>query len=91
MLLLDNLVAAYDGKDFAGLTEIYKNQVSAIADAWLRLNLDALLDIFVKDAPKDTQEWALEYIKEALGKAEPAAINKYSELVNDLTKFVEGK
>ena len=48
-------------------------------------------DIFVKDAPKDTQEWALEYIKEVLGKAEPAAINKYSELVNDLTKFVEGK
>ena len=91
LLLLDNLVAAYDGKDFAGLTEIYKNQVSAIADAWLRLNLDALLDIFVKDAPKDTQKWALEYIKEALGKAEPAAINKYSELVNDLTKFVEGK
>lgn len=62
-----------------------------MTDSWLRLNLDALLEIFVKNAPADTRKWALEYMKLALGQAEPATINKYSELVSNLTKFAEGK
>ena len=62
-----------------------------MTDSWLRLNLDALLEIFVKNAPADTRKWALEYMKLALGQAESATINKYSELVSNLTKFAEGK
>ena len=91
LLLLDRLVIAYDNKDFTGIMEIYENYVRTITGGWLRLNLDALLEIFVKDAPVDTQKWAVEYMKMALGSAESAAINKYSELINNLTKFVEEK
>lgn len=91
LLLLDRLVVAYGNKDFTEIMEIYKNYVNTITDGWLRLNLDALLEIFIKDAPIDTQKWAVEYMKLALGNAEPAAINKYSELVSNLTKFVEEK
>lgn len=91
MLLLDRLTAAYDGRDFEKIMGIYKDHVSTMTDSWLRLNLDALLEIFVKNAPADTRKWALEYMKLALGQAEPATINKYSELVSNLTKFAEGK
>ena len=91
LLLLDRLTAAYDGRDFEKIMGIYKDHVSTMTDSWLRLNLDALLEIFVKNAPADTRKWALEYMKLALGQAEPATINKYSELVSNLTKFAEGK
>ena len=57
----------------------------------MSLNLDALLDIFMKEAPTDIQRRALDYAKRALGAAVPAAINKYSDLVANLTKYVDGK
>ena len=71
--------------------EIYGQQVAAVADARLRLNLDALLEVFAKEAPEDVQREALEYVKEALGTARPGAIAKYSDLVTVLTKYVEEK
>ena len=85
------MTAKYDAKDFAGLMEVYEGKVSPIANDWLRLNLDALLDIFMKEAPTDIQRRALDYAKRALGAAVPAAINKYSDLVANLTKYVDGK
>ena len=91
LLLLDDLTAKYDAKDFAGLMEVYEGKVSPIANDWLRLNLDALLDIFMKEAPTDIQRRALDYAKRALGAAVPAAINKYSDLVANLTKYVDEK
>ena len=48
-------------------------------------------DIFMKEAPTDIQRRALDYAKRALGAAVPAAINKYSDLVANLTKYVDGK
>ena len=91
LLLLDRLTVAYEAKDFAVLMEIYGQQVAAVADARLRLNLDALLEVFAKEAPEDVQREALEYVKEALGTAQPGAIAKYSDLVTVLTKYVEEK
>lgn len=91
LVLLDNLVKCCQDEDFESMLGMYENRVSQLQNSRSRLNLDALLPILVREAPRGIQERALVYIKGSQAKTDANCSKLYENLINELSRSMEMK
>lgn len=89
--LLDIITFAYEQEDANQWMSIYENKVQFINNLQDKLNLDALLNVFVKNVSNDIQKRVLAYMQGAMKQTEGMMKAQYENLLNELSNYIKNE